>query len=67
MLPCDKCRSSGGTALLRVIVRKQHAPFGNAVDVRGAVAHHPHIVGTDVRPADIIAPNYEDIRFLRLG
>ena len=46
---------------MRVIVGEQHTLFGDAIDVRRAVAHHPHIVGADVRPTDVITPDDEDV------
>ena len=44
----------------------KRAPFGrDAVDVRRAVAHHPVVVAAGVEPADVVAPDDEDVRLFR--
>ena len=50
----------------RVVVGEDHALLGDAVDVRRAVAHQPVRVGADVRLADVVAPDDDDVR-LRCG
>jgi hypothetical protein len=56
-----------GTALLTVPVSEHRAFFGDAIDVRRAVAHDAVVVGTDIVPADVIAPDYKNIRFACLS
>ena len=65
-LPGDERRAAGGAALLAVPVGEQRALLGDAVDVRRPVAHHAHVVGADVELADVVAPDDEDVGFLRL-
>ena len=60
-LPGDEGRAAGGAALLAVPVGKHRAFLGDAVDVRRLVAHHAVIVGADVPPADVVAPDDEDV------
>src|SRR5262245_53447210 len=60
----------GGTAsratLLSVPVGEE-APFlGDAIDVRRPVPHDAVVVGADVEPADVVAPDDEDIWFVTL-
>ncbi len=61
----DERRATGGAALLAVPVGEQRAFAGDAVDVGRLVAHHAAIVGADVELADVVAPENEDVRFLR--
>ena len=61
----DEGRATGGAALLAVIIRKDHALLGDEVDVGRAIAHHPIGVGADVRLTDVVAPDDDDMRFLR--
>ena len=66
-LPGDERRAAGGAALLAVPVGEQRAFLGDAVDVGRLVAHHAQVVGADVELADVIAPDDEDVGFLRRG
>ena len=61
----DERRAAGGAALLAVPVGEQRAFVGDAVDVRRLVAHHAAVVGADVELADVVAPENQDIGFLR--
>ena len=62
----DERGAPGGAALLAVPVG-EHRPFlGDAVDVRRPVPHDAVVVGADVEPADVVAPDDEDVRFVRL-
>jgi hypothetical protein len=63
----DEGRPTGCTALLAVSVSEHRAFFGDAIDVRRAVTHDAVTVGTDIVPADIVAPNNEDVRFISLS
>jgi hypothetical protein len=60
----DECRASGGAALLRVVAGEQHPFVSNPVDVGRAIAHHPHVVGAQVEPADVIPEDHQDVRLL---
>jgi hypothetical protein len=65
-LPGDERGPPGGAALLAVPVG-EHGPFsGHAVDVGSAIPHDAQIVGTDVVPPDIVAPEDQDVRLLGL-
>ena len=66
-LPGDERRASGGAALLGVVVGEDHAFPGDAIDVRRAVAHHPHRVGRDVASADVVTPDDQDVGLLGGG
>jgi hypothetical protein len=52
-------------ALLGVVIGEDHAFLGDTVDVRGVKSHQAHGVGTNVRLADVISKNDEDIRLFR--
>jgi hypothetical protein len=58
----DECRAAGGAALLAVPVGVHAAFPGDPVDVGRAVAHHAVVVGADIEPTDVIAPDDEDVR-----
>ena len=60
----DEGRAAGSAALLAVVVGEDHALVGDAVDVRGAVAHHALAVAAEVPHADVIAPEDENVGFL---
>src|SRR5208337_2416443 len=53
----DEGGTTGCTALLAVPVSEHRAFFGDTIDVRRAVAHDSVVVGTDIEPADIVAPD----------
>ena len=63
----DERRASCRAALFGVVVRKDHAFVGDAVDVRGPVSHHAHGIGADVRLSDVIAPYDEDVGLVLRG
>src|SRR5262245_28773339 len=67
MLAEDEGGATGGAALLGVGVGEQRPLLRDAVDVRGAVAHHAEIVGAQVVDADVVAPDDEDVGLLGLG
>ncbi len=60
----DKGRTSGGTALLSVPIRKQAAFFRNSIYVGRAISHDAMVVCADIEPADIITPDDQDVWFL---
>ena len=61
----DERRSSRGAALLAVRVGESHSLGRDPVDVGRPVAHHPVAVAAQVRDADVVSPDDEDVRFLR--
>ena len=58
----DERRPAGSAGLLAVVVGEHHAFVGDPVDVGRLVAHQAMRVGRDVRLADIVAPDDEDVR-----
>ena len=56
--------AAGGAALLAVGVGEEHAFVGDAVDVGRPVAHQPVAVAAQVRDADVVAPDDEDVRLV---
>jgi hypothetical protein len=63
-LPRDKGRATRGATLLAVVIGKLRALIRNAVDVRGPVPHHAHVVGRQIPKTDIVAPNHQYIRLI---
>src|SRR5271154_3076637 len=57
-----ECRPPGGAALLAVVVCEGCTFVANAVDVGGPITHLPAAVVTDVPPADVVAPQDDDVR-----
>ena len=55
---------AGGAALLSIGVGEHHSFFGNPVDVGRLEAHEALRVGADVRQADVVAPDDDDVGFL---
>ena len=62
----DKARAPGGATLLPIPVGVKRPLLRDAVDVGRLVAHHPHVVAARIEPADVVAPDDEDVRLLRL-
>jgi hypothetical protein len=60
----DERSAPGGAGLFGVIVGKQHAFLGDAVDIGRVIAHQSMRVARQVRLPDIVAPDDEDIRLL---
>src|SRR5262245_4476769 len=63
----DEGGATGGAALLSVPVGEVAPVPGDAVDVGRAVAHDAVVVHADVEPADVIAPDDQDVRLLLTG
>ena len=59
----NKSSATSCTTLLTIPVSKQRALLGDAVDIWGFVAHHPHVVSADIELTNIITPQNQDIRF----
>ena len=66
-LPGNEGGSACSTTLFGVIVGKHHAFTGKAVNVGSLVPHDTMRIGADVAPADVIAPDNDDVRLLALG
>ena len=60
----DERRAARRAALLGVVIGEEHAFVGDAVDVRRPVAHHALGEYAEVRLADVVAPDDEDVGFL---
>src|SRR4051812_5134231 len=54
--------ATGGAGLLAVVMQELDPLAPDAVDVGGLVAHQAVRVGADIRDADIVAPDYENVR-----
>ena len=63
----DERRPSGGATLLGIVVSEEHALIGHPVNVRCLVSHHAFRVGAEVRLADVIAPEDDDVGLLVCG
>ena len=61
----DETRAAGRAALLAVPVGEQGAFLGDAVDIGSPVAHLAEVVRADVPVADVVAPENQDVWFLR--
>ena len=61
----DETRAAGRAALLAVPVGEHGAFLADAVDIGGPVAHLAEVVSADVPVADVVAPQNQDVRFLR--
>ena len=59
----DKGGAAGGTALFGIIVGKNDAFVGDAVDVRRPVTHHPFRISADIGLANVVAPDNDDVGF----
>ena len=62
----DERRPAGRAALLAVGVGEPHPLVGDPVDVRRAIAHQPVAVAAQVRDADVVAPDDDDVRPVRV-
>jgi hypothetical protein len=61
-LPGDERRPPGGAAGLGVVVGQQHALGGDPVDVGRPSPHDPAVVGTDIKPADVVGQDQQHVR-----
>ena len=64
MLAEDEGGASRRAALLRVSISEDCALARDAIDVRRLVTHQAHGVGADLRDADVIAEDDENVRLL---
>jgi hypothetical protein len=60
----DECGSASRAALLPIPIGEQRAFLRDAIDVWRAIAHDPVVVGAHVEPADVVAPDDQDVRFV---
>ena len=66
VLAGNERRPTRRTALFSVVIRKQHPLAGNAIDIRGPIAHHASRVRAEVRLPDIVTPNNHNVGLLLL-
>ena len=52
--------------LLCVVVREQHPFMGDSVDVWRAIAHHSHVVGAYIEPANVVTEDHQYVWLLLL-
>src|SRR3954451_20947409 len=65
-LPSDERGAARRTALFAVAVGEQHALVRDAIDVGCLVAHQAARVARQVGDSDVVAPDDDDVRLLRL-
>ena len=61
----DETRAAGRAALLAVPISEQGAFLRDAIDIGRLVAHLAEVVRADVPVADVVAPENQDVWFLR--
>ena len=61
VLTGEECRAASRARLLTVVVLKLETFFRDAIDVGGFVAHQAIGIRADVRDADVVAPDDEDV------
>src|SRR5271167_5207060 len=66
VLTGDEARAAGCAALLAIPVGEGCSFLRDAIDVGRLIAHHASTVMADVPIADVVAPDDEDVRFVRL-
>src|SRR5271169_2252769 len=66
MLPGNKRSSPCRAALLGIVIGKERAFVGDAVNVGRSAPHHAAMVGTDIPNANIISHDADDVWFLGL-
>src|SRR4051794_37698224 len=64
VLAANEAGAACGAALLRIIVGKGDAFFGDAVDVGRAIAHRSAAEMTDIPDTNVISPQDENVRLL---
>src|SRR5262245_60674609 len=63
----DEGRAARRARLLAVGVGEHHAFPRQLVDVRRLIAHHAVRVAAEIRDADIVAPDHQDVRLLAVS
>src|SRR5262245_16368525 len=66
VLPEDERCAPRRAALLRVGVREERAFLCDAIDIGSPIAHDAVVVSADVVHANVVAPDYKDVRFVLL-
>jgi hypothetical protein len=66
VLTGEKGDAPGGARLLAVVVQELHPLLCQPINVGRVVAHDPVAVATEVRDADIVAEDDQDIRLVGL-
>ena len=66
MLSQDKGSAASSAALLGVSIGEKRALLGDAVDIRRVLTHDAKVIRADIVNADVIAPDDENVRLLRL-
>src|SRR4029077_957053 len=60
----DKVRATRGATRFSVVVCEQHALAGETIEVRRLPRHDAAIVGADVKPANVVSHDEDDVGFL---
>jgi hypothetical protein len=60
----DKCGAACRATVFGVGVGKLDALIRDAIDIRGAITHHPLIVSAEIPVTHVIAHNHQDVGFL---
>ncbi len=63
----DKSGTPCSAALLAISVGENSTFFGNTINVRRPVSHHAAVIGADIPISNIVAPDYQNIWFIRLA
>jgi hypothetical protein len=66
-LPGDESGTARGAALLALVVGEEHSFFGDAIDVGRSVADHALGEDSQIRNADVVAPDDEHVGFVPGG
>jgi hypothetical protein len=64
VLSGDEGRAPSCATLLAIVVGASDAFVGDAIDVRGSVAHHAATEIADIPRTDVVTPENQDVRFL---
>ncbi len=58
---------AGRAARLGVVVGEHHPFMGETVEIGSLAGHHATVVGANVKPADVVAHDEDDVRLLARG
>ena len=61
VLAGDECGATRGAGWLRIVVGEHRAFAADAIDVRRGVAHDAGVVEAEVRPADVVPEDHQDV------
>ena len=64
--PGDEVGPTCRTTCLGIVVRKQHALFGDLIQIGRPAGHHAAVIGSDIPHANVVAHDDNDVRFLLL-